>query len=151
MKQSVGALDSHLGYWLRLVSNHVSHRFARQIEAAGTTVAEWVVLRALFDHDALQPSTLAETLGLTRGAISKLAERLERKSLIERSADERDGRAHVLRLTRTGRALVPKLAALADENDATFFAALPAADRAALEAILRRLAQAHDLKQSPID
>ncbi|MDF3073446.1 MAG: Transcriptional regulator [Alphaproteobacteria bacterium] len=151
MTETAAPLDAHLGYWLRLVSNHVSQRFARQVEAKGVTVAEWVLLRALFDHDTQQPSALADTLGLTRGAISKLADRLQKKSLLAREADDDDRRAHRLRLTQAGRALVPQLAALADENDARFFAALSEKDRAALAAMLRQLARAHDLKQSPID
>lgn len=144
-------LDAHLGYWLRVVSNHVSQGFARKVEAAGVTVAEWVLLRALFDHPALPPSALADALCLTRGAISKLADRLERKALLERHADARDGRSHALRLTRPGRALVPKLAALADANDTEFFGALAGDERQALEAILRTLTRQHDLTQSPID
>lgn len=151
MTSPASPLDTHLGYWLRLVSNHVSRRFAARVEAAGVTVAEWVVLRALFDHEALPPSALADTLGLSRGAISKLADRLEKKSLLARAANASDGRSHALRLTDAGRALVPTLAALADDNDAAFFAALSPAERAALETILRTLAGRHDLKQSPID
>jgi len=151
MTQHASPLEAHLGYWLRLVSNHVSRRFARQVEAADVTVAEWVVLRALFDHEALQPSMLSATLGLTRGAISKLADRLEKKSLLARYVKENDRRTQGLSLTATGRALVPKLAALADDNDAAFFAVLPAKDRATLHAILRKLADQHDLTQSPID
>lgn len=144
-------LDAHLGYWLRLVSNHVSQGFARKVEAAGVTVAEWVLLRALFDHAAVTPSALAEQLGLTRGAISKLADRLERKALLERHADESDGRSHALQLNRPGRALVPKLAALADANDTDFFGALSHEERQTLDATLRKLARQHALTQSPID
>ena len=33
-------LTSHLGYWLRHVSNHVSHAFARKLESRDVTVAE---------------------------------------------------------------------------------------------------------------
>ena len=45
-------LESHLGYWLRYVSNHVSHAFALKVAARGVTVAEWVVLRELYDGEA---------------------------------------------------------------------------------------------------
>ena len=38
----VSALDAHLGYWLRAVSNHVSHAFKTKVERHGVTVAEWV-------------------------------------------------------------------------------------------------------------
>ena len=42
-------LETHLGYWLRFVSNHVSHAFSLKLQARDVTVAEWVVLRELFD------------------------------------------------------------------------------------------------------
>src|SRR5271154_2285075 len=92
-------LTSHLGYWLRQVSNHVSQAFARKVEAHGVTVAEWVLMRQLLDEDALAPSLLAERMSMTRGAISKLADRLIAKSLLMRAADPRDGRAQTLALT----------------------------------------------------
>ena len=61
---------------------------------------------------------------MTRGAISKLADRLIAKALIVRRAAAGDRRFQSLALTRQGRAVTPKLAALADENDQEFFAAL---------------------------
>jgi DNA-binding MarR family transcriptional regulator len=98
-------LTAHLGYWLRFVSNHVSQAFARKVEARGVTVAEWVVMRQLLDVDAMPPSHLAEHVGMTRGAITKLADRLVAKSLVVRTADESDGRAQTLALTAKGRKL----------------------------------------------
>src|SRR5262245_57434154 len=106
-------LEDHLGYWLRFVSNHVSHAFALKMEARGVTVAEWVMMRELFDRDHIAPSELAERIGMTRGAVTKLADRLIAKSLIARTASKEDARRQTLALTRKGRALVPSLAALA--------------------------------------
>lgn len=146
----VSPLDAHLGYWLRFVSNHVSQSFARRLAAREVTVAEWVVLRELWDGDGLAPSALADRLGMTRGAISKLADRLVAKALVARAAGEADRRRQTLTLTATGRALVPGLAALADRNDAEFFAHLAPADRGALEAMLKALVRHHDLKAVPL-
>ncbi len=39
MSQSPSELTEHLGYWLRLVSNHVSHTFAARLAAKDVTVA----------------------------------------------------------------------------------------------------------------
>ncbi len=103
------------------------------------TVAEWVLMRQLLEEDTLAPSRLAERMGMTRGAITKLADRLIGKSLLVRAADPADGRAQTLALTPAGRALVPGLAALADANDAEFFDHLAPDDRAALLRILRRI------------
>lgn len=143
-------LDSHLGYWLRYVSNHVSQAFARRLEDRGVTAAEWVVLRQLLDGETA-PSQLAQQIGLTRGAITRLADRLIAKQLVTRRASATDGRAQMLSLTEAGRDLVPVLAATADENDAAFFAHLPPDERAALERALKDLVRHHGLRALPID
>src|SRR5580693_4245756 len=139
--RSASDLTAHLGYWLRYVANHVSQAFARKVEAHGVTVAEWVLMRQLLDQKALAPSRLADRMGMTRGAISKLADRLIAKSMLVRVADPEDGRAQTLSLTSAGRALVPRLAALADANDAEFFDHLARKDRAALLRMLREIVE----------
>ena len=149
--QPASDLTAHLGYWLRYVSNHVSHAFARKVEAHGVTVAEWVLMRQLLEERVLAPSRLAERMGMTRGAVSKLADRLIAKSMLVRAADPEDGRAQTLSLTPAGRALVPKLAALADLNDAEFFDHLAPDDRAALLRIMQEIVKKRGLKSTPVD
>lgn len=150
-RPTVSALEEHLGYWLRAVSNHVSHAFSRKVEAHGVTVAEWVVLRVLFERDAQPPSQVAEALGMTRGAISKLADRLEAKSLLLRTTDGADRRYQSLVLTEAGRALVPVLAALADRNDAEFFGQLTAEERQVMERCLKGIVHRLGIWAAPID
>ncbi len=137
MPPDVPELTVHLGYWLRQVSNYVSYAFARKLAARDVTVAEWAVMRALYDREPTPPSQLADEMALTRGAISKLADRLINKELIAKEPDPDDGRAHKLKLTKAGTSLVPKLAAQADRNEIECFAQMPDNDRQALERILR--------------
>lgn len=148
---TVSKLDDHTGYWLRLVSNAVSQEFARKMANEDVTVAEWVFLRALYDWDATPPSVLAEKMGMTRGAISKLADRLLAKGLVERTENPGDRRAHNLSLSGEGRSKVPVLASLADQNDAEYFGVLTAEDRDALKHILKTLAEGRELKAAPVD
>lgn len=148
---SPSELATHLGYWLRYVSNHVSHAFARRLDAHGVTVAEWVVLRSLLGEEHLAPSQLAVRMGVSRGTISKLADRLIAKSLLTRTADPHDRRAQTLALTPTGQALVPALAALADQNDTEFFEHLSAQDRATLLRILRDIVAQQNLHAVPLN
>lgn len=145
----VTPLDGHLGYWLRYVSNHVSHAFGQKIAARGVTVAEWVVLRELYDCKALAPSVLADRLGMTRGAISKLADRLLAKSLLSLRANDEDRRSQFLSLTESGRALVPELATLADQNDTEFFRHLASSDREAVVRIMKEIVARLALKTIP--
>ncbi len=147
----ISALTTHLGYWLRMVSNQVSLGFAKKLATMDVTVAEWVVMRELYDVETLAPSRLAERMGMTRGAISKLADRLLAKALIARDASPDDGRAQTLALTEAGRKLVPQLAALADANDADYFGHLPPTERQMLEAVLKTVAERRDIRTIPVE
>jgi DNA-binding MarR family transcriptional regulator len=148
---AIPALAAHTGYLLRMVSNAVSQDFARRIAGAGVTVAEWVVLRSLYDADAMAPSTLAGKMGMTKGAISKLADRLLEKGLIERIGSPDDRRMHSLCLSKEGRDKVPMLAALADSNEAEHFGLLTAAEHDALDSILKALIERRKLSIVPVD
>ena len=135
----VSDLTAHLGFWLRAVSNHVSQAFAVKLTARDVTVAEWAVMRTLYGAAAMPPSRVAEKMAMTRGAITKLADRLITKGLLVRTASPDDGRAQTLKLTVRGTALVPELTALADRNDAEFFGTLSTAEHRALERLLKRM------------
>ena len=129
----------------------LSQGFARKVETEGVTVAEWSFMRALFDQDPTPPTVLADRMGMTKGAISKLADRLLAKWLIERTESVSDKRVHSLCLTSEGKAKVPALASLADENDTEFFGVLTKEEHETLDRILRALAERRRLKTIPVD
>lgn len=143
------SLESHLGFWLRFVSNHVSGRFQQLLEERGVTVTEWVALRTLWSQEEGTHAELIRTLGMTKGATSKVMSRLEEKGLIERRLADGRAREQSLGLTAKGNALVPELAALADANDAHFFGHLSAAERDALAQAMQALVQFHELSPIP--
>jgi DNA-binding MarR family transcriptional regulator len=142
-------LKSHIGFWMRFVSNHVSHNFARKLLKSGVTVAEWVILREMYGREEMSPSTVAEATGMTRGAASKLVDRLVEKKLIARRDRTDDRRYQDIWLTEAGARLVPTLASLADMNDHDFFAPLSKMECETLVTILKKLVQAHKLRTLP--
>ena len=144
-------LEEHVGYWLRFVSNHVSHAFTLKVAARGVTVAEWVLLREMFKAGSANPSELAESLGMTRGAVSKLIERLCQKKLAARSYSKTDRRYQTVALTNAGKKLVPALAQLADENDREFFSHLNPKQKLYLVNLLRDIVRRHNWKDLPVD
>jgi DNA-binding MarR family transcriptional regulator len=148
---SPNSLEAHVGFWLRFVSNHVSHAFKLRVEAHGVTVAEWVVLRALFDANDVNPSEIAERLGMTRGAISKLVDRVVAKRLVKCKVEKGDRRFQSLVLTPVGRKLVPVLAKLADQNDAEFFGHLTDEQRSGLMVLLKDIVRKRELKDIPVN
>ncbi|MGA7803797.1 MarR family winged helix-turn-helix transcriptional regulator [Bradyrhizobium sp.] len=147
--EPVSDLKSHVGFWMRFVSNHVSQAFARKLVKSGVTVAEWVVLREMYGRDEMSPSKVADLTGMTRGAASKLIDRLVDKNLIHREERADDRRYQDIGLTAAGVRLVPSLAALADSNDQEFFGALTATERQTLLAIVKKLVLANDLHKLP--
>jgi DNA-binding MarR family transcriptional regulator len=148
---TVSDLKKHVGFWLRFVSNHVSYAFARKLLASGVTVAEWVVMREMFDDEETSPGVLAERIGMTRGGVSKLVDRLVAKKLITRCERSDDRRFQTIALTGAARRQIPQLAALADQNDEEFFHPLAARERAALIATMKKLVQAHGLQTLPTE
>jgi DNA-binding MarR family transcriptional regulator len=144
-------IESHLGYWLRRVSNHVSGAFARALEAKHASVAEWVVVCRVGEQPGITPGEIAETLDLTRGAVSKIVDKLEAKRWIARSTKPEDNRVQLLSLTRSGNRILPHLAKIADENDREFFSVLDPAESATLRRLLGKLVESHRIRSVPTD
>ena len=88
---------------------------------------------------------------MTRGAASKLVDRLVNKKLVTREDRTDDRRFQDIALTPAGRRLVPALAALADRNDEEFFHPLSAKEREALMTTLKKLVQVHGLHKLPTE
>jgi DNA-binding MarR family transcriptional regulator len=137
MSSRIPALKEHLGYRLRQASNYVSHEFARKLAIKGVTVAEWGLMRMLYGRKPASATRVAEEMGMTCSAITKLTDRLIAKNLMLRESDPHYGRPQTLRLTAKGARLMPELAALADTNEAECFAHLSARERLDLMRILK--------------
>jgi DNA-binding MarR family transcriptional regulator len=144
-------LEKHLGYWLRRVSNRVSGAFARALKEQHTSTAEWVVLRYLLQAKETTPGELAALLGMTRGAITKVLDKLEAKHWVTRTAKAEDQRVQLLALTRASRRILPRLGDIADSNDAHFFECLTAAEQDTLRRLLRKLVEFHGIQDVPTE
>lgn len=147
---TLSALEAHLGYWMRRISNEVSGAFARRVQSEGVSIAEWVALRILHDGEHRTPGELAAAMGMTRGALTKIVDKLDAKLLLTRAIDPNDARSQLLALTSAGRRLLARLARHADENDAHYFGALTTKEQAQLRCLLEKLVRAHDLRETPV-
>lgn len=78
-------------------------------EVEGLTPTQGDILRVLVQRpEGLRITALAAHLNVTQPTASDAATALERKGLVEKLADPDDGRALVLRPTRSGRALTKR-------------------------------------------
>ena len=151
IKPSVSKLETHLGYLLRRVSNAVSGDVARALHARQTSVAEWVLLRHLYDGEHITPAELAEALTMSRGAISKIVDKLQTKGWIRSRTNPQDSRVQLLSLTGVGQRVLPELAEIADRNDERFFASLDAGEKSALRRLLGKLRDHHQIRDVPVE
>lgn len=153
ISQEPSKLRSHIGYQLRCISNAVSYSFAEKLGIYNITVAEWVILREMYSkkNEIISPSTIAELTGLSRGAVSKLIDRLVHKKLVLRSEAKTDRRYQEIKLQACANEIVPKLATIADENDHYFFSVLSSKEQNQLKQLLAKLAQTHQLNTIPLE
>ncbi len=152
VKSEVSQLTSHIGFWMRLVSNNVSHAFANKLASSGVTVAEWVILREMYGvNSTTSVSHIAELSGLTRGAVSKLISRLLEKNFVSRKESIADRRFQDIELTNLGKMLVPDLAIIADQNDKDFFSLLSKSERNILLILLKKMVNLHKFTTMPIN
>lgn len=78
----------------------------RALKPLGITRSQWWVLAFLSRRDGMTQTALAADLDLTKVAIGGLLDRLEAAGFVERRADQNDGRARRVYLTRTGAKMV---------------------------------------------
>ena len=141
--------ERHIGYWMRRVSAYVQGASARTLQTRHTSVAEWIVLCLILEQPGITPAELAESLTMTRGAVSKIIDKLEAKNWVARSAKPGDGRTHLLFLTRRGNQIIPQLAEILDQHEQKIFGSLEVDERAILRRLLQKLAELHHTRKLP--
>jgi DNA-binding MarR family transcriptional regulator len=139
MSSPLPPLDAMVGHQLQRAAARAMQHLAVALEPFGVAPGEWIVLRTLYDAGPSPPSVLADRCHLTRGAVTKLVDRLRAKQLVVRAAAGRDDRRYqTIALTGAGARLLTDLAAAAAASDAALFGHLSERDRARLRALAGR-------------
>lgn len=138
-------LQDHTGYWLNRLRGVVHAGFEAALADYGVTVAQWSVLITVYREDAVTPLEIARFIDVDPGSLTRLLDRMEDKDLIRRLPVDGDRRSIRIALTPHAAALAPRLAALADANDAQFFDSLPDEEARAFRSALARLLRAQGI------
>ena len=88
----------------------------RLLEVAGVTTAQMSALSIVNAEEAITQTRLAKALGLNDSAITAMVRRLIDLDMVERVRDDTDGRAWLLKLTRSGVEAVEKTHLVTDET-----------------------------------
>ncbi len=122
----LGALNSHLGYFVRRAQIWIFQDFIRKLAAIDVSPAQFSVLVVISANSGLSQAELAATLGIERARLVRMLHTLEGRGLTQRFPSSADGRRHELRLTREGQKLLMQAKALASQHEAALQARLGA-------------------------
>jgi DNA-binding MarR family transcriptional regulator len=115
----------------------------------GVSTAQWQLLVTVHQGNATTPLEAAQHIGIHSAAVTRLVDRLVEKGLLVREFGQADRRSQRLVLTDQGRQLVPKLARIVAETEATFLAALQPEEQAAFRKLLAKLLRAQGVRLPP--
>jgi len=133
-------LEAFLPYRLSVLANRVSTALARRYrERFGLTIPEWRVVAVLGRFGDLSATELSRHTVMDKVRITRAAQALARKGLIERRRDAADQRVTRHRLTERGREVHAAIADLALAWERRFLEGLGAEERACLWRLLERL------------
>ncbi len=101
-----------------------------EICCAGLTPRQTTILRRLVASEGARLSDLAELSGITPSAMTRVIEKLEKHSLVERvRGAQEDGRAAMVRITPKGRQLRASLDKLMIDRAMAILSAVPQKER----------------------
>jgi DNA-binding MarR family transcriptional regulator len=135
----LGAEEEGLGRLLLRVVREMRTKFDRSLEQVGLTAQQAEILFRCSRAGELTPKQLTNLLTTDNAGVTRLVDRLEAKRLVTRNASANDRRSVTVRLTRSGTALVPRVARLAHAQRRRLFAGLSAAEQEQLRGLLNRI------------
>jgi len=127
---------------LSIIARHAAQARRNTLDADGLRYWQFKVLLQLRrtgpPYEA-SPSDLADSLGLTRGALSARLAPIEEAGFITRTHESADRRRVRVRLTEAGSAAFEQQASREERGEAALLAPLTAADRQTLADLLRKV------------
>jgi DNA-binding MarR family transcriptional regulator len=94
--------EDSVGYLMRQILNRVAQEVERQLAHTDLTNAQWIPLFKLYSGQASTVAELARGCNLDAGAMTRMLDRLEAKSLCKRVRSETDRRVIHIELTPAG-------------------------------------------------
>jgi DNA-binding MarR family transcriptional regulator len=137
------ALDAFLPYRLSIASNAVSKVIASAYaDAFDLAIPEWRLIAVLHDHGGASQQELVRRTLMDKVAVSRAAQTLESRGLVQREEDAQDARVRRLRLTDAGVALFDQIAPLALSYERRLLADFSETEIKTLMRLLERLERA---------
>ena len=138
-----------VAFLLAQVGGYAAQRFGERVAELGLQPGDVGILRIIARHEgALSQQALAGLLGVGPSRVVALIDGLEKKGLVTRARSARDRRNYELTLTDAGREVMTQMRRIGTAHDREITSALSTEERAALGALLGRVAAANGLTEN---
>ena len=131
--------EGSVGYMMRRILNTVAQEIEREMAPSDLTNAQWIPLFKLFMGSASTVAELARECQLDAGAMTRLLDRLEAKSLLKRVRSSEDRRVVNLELTAQGRVAAQQIPAALCRVQNAHLRGFSHAEWETLKSLLRRV------------
>ena len=134
-----GALPGLIGAHLRKAETFIFQKFQKIVAQYGITPSEFGLLLLIYENEGINQSDLGKSIGADRSTMVALMDRFEERGLAQRTPAQHDRRAHALRLTPEGQAIMAKLIPAVDQHEQNIAANLTVQEQQQLMDLLSRL------------
>ena len=145
-------LDTLPGHHIRRLHQIAVAIFLQETQAHSLTPVQYAAVQAVANSPGIDQRTLARSIGLDTSTIGGVIDRLEARSLVQRSASPDDRRVRLLTLTESGVALLVAAIPAMHRAQQRMLEPLPKPERAEFLRMLRVLVTANnELSRAPSD
>jgi len=130
------------GYLMTFIAEHATERFERELEPEGIRTKHATVLLLIDAEGPMSQRAFCRRLRIDKSPMVGLVDDLEQLGVAERRRSDRDRRVQAIHLTSKGRRILQRVKRLADEGNERTFGALDEDERALLQDLLLRVAEA---------
>lgn len=127
-------------FLLAQLGAHAAAAFRDRVAALDLTPAQAGLLRMVAITPGLSQQAYANRLGVPPSRFVAMVDTMEERGLIERRRGQSDRRSYALHVTHEGKEFMRRLGAVGRSHEDDIFAALTESERAALRALLVRIA-----------
>ncbi|MEO1243022.1 MAG: MarR family transcriptional regulator [Pseudomonadota bacterium] len=135
-------LEEFAPYRIVALGHAISGRLAQAYRDENLTIPEWRVLAVISQAEEVAARDVVSRTPMDKMTVSRAVASLEAKGFVARAVSETDRRVSMVSLSKEGRALFDRVAALAVEFEDEMLSALAPDERVALIDTLKKLENA---------
>ena len=98
-----------IGKWISTLYRYMQIYINKEFEQYKIGSGQFHVLLVLSRYDGINQESIAKTLHLDKATIARAVNKLIKVGYIKRAKDQKDHRAYILHLTKSGAQVVPKI------------------------------------------